>query len=113
MIAASGAASDEIVVPVRLTPRASADRIGGQWIDADGNIWLSVHVTAPPDKGRANAALIALLAGQLDVPRSSISLEAGDRSRLKRLRIARADTAEIEQMLVRLGKNDKIEDVIP
>jgi uncharacterized protein YggU (UPF0235/DUF167 family) len=90
------------VLAVRLTPRASAERVGGQWTDADGHVWLSASVTAPPDKGRANVALIALLAKRLDLPRSSISLEAGETSRLKRIRIARADAATV----------DKIEDLI-
>lgn len=87
---------EDIMLPVRLTPRASADRIGGIWTDADGHIWLSASVTAPPDKGQANAALVALLARRLDVPRSSISLEAGEASRLKRIRIARMDAATVE-----------------
>ncbi len=88
---------------VRLTPRAAADRVGGTWADADGHVWLSASVTAPPDKGRANAALIALLAKRLDLPRSSISLEAGETNRLKRIRIARADATLLK----------RIEDLIP
>jgi uncharacterized protein YggU (UPF0235/DUF167 family) len=75
------------LLSVRLTPRASQDRVGGQWTDEKEQAWLSASVTAPPDKGRANAALIDLLARTLGVPRTSISLEAGDTSRLKRLRI--------------------------
>lgn len=57
--------------------------------------WLSAWVSVPPDKGRANAALIDLLSDALDVPASAISLESGATSRLKRLRIdgANADTA--------------------
>ncbi|MET0363979.1 MAG: DUF167 domain-containing protein [Sphingobium sp.] len=87
---------DAMVVAVRLSPRAASDRIGGLWTDAAGQRWLSAAVTAPPDKGRANAALIGLLAETLGLPRSSISLEAGETSRLKRLRIARADAAAAE-----------------
>ncbi len=94
---------EDYIVSLRLIPRASADRIGGLWTDADGHVWLSASVTAPPDKGRANAALIVLLAKRLGLSRSSISLEAGETSRLKRIRIARADAALIE----------KIEDLIP
>ncbi|HEX7819370.1 MAG TPA: DUF167 family protein [Sphingobium sp.] len=88
-------------MPVRLTPRAAAEKVGGLWADADGHVWLSASVTAPPDKGRANAALIALLAKRLDVPRSSISLEVGGMSRLKQVRIARTDAAAVETMFVR------------
>ena len=42
---------------------------------------------AVPEKGRANGALIALLAKALDWPKSAILLESGDTNRLKRLRI--------------------------
>lgn len=42
---------------------------------------------AVPEKGRANNALIALLAKALSVPKSTISLESGDSNRLKQLRI--------------------------
>jgi uncharacterized protein (TIGR00251 family) len=84
---------NDLVLAIRLTPRAGGDRVGGTWTDDKGQHWLSASVTAPPDKGRANAALIAMLAKQFSVPRSSISLEAGDTSRLKRIRIAGADAA--------------------
>ncbi|MDI1295175.1 MAG: DUF167 family protein, partial [bacterium] len=49
--------------------------------------WLSARVRAVPEKGRANGALIALLAKRLDWPKGAISLESGDSNRLKRLRI--------------------------
>lgn len=87
-----------ILLFIRLTPRAAAARIGGCWTDAKGQDWLSASVTAPPDKGKANAALIDLVARSLDVPRSSISLEAGETSRLKRLRIDRADDATVARI---------------
>ncbi|MET0137919.1 MAG: DUF167 domain-containing protein [Sphingobium sp.] len=89
---------EDVILPIRLTPRASADRMGAAWTDADGRRWLCASVAAPPDKGRANAALIALLSDRLDVPASSISLEAGDTSRLKRLRIARVDAATAQRI---------------
>ena len=55
--------------------------------DAQGAQWMGARVRAVAEKGRANAALIALLAKGLDWPRSAISLESGDANRLKRLRI--------------------------
>lgn len=44
-------------------------------------------MTAVPEKGRANDALVALLSKYLDWPKGAISLESGDSNRLKRLRI--------------------------
>jgi len=88
----------DMLLSVRLTPRSGVAKVGGLWIDAQGCSWLSATVTAPPDKGRANAALIDLLAETLDLPRSSISLEAGEASRLKRIRIARGDAATAQRI---------------
>lgn len=79
------------MLAVRLTPRSAADRLGGAWVDADGRSWLSASVTAPPDKGRANDALVALLSRDLGISRAKISLVAGESSRLKRVRIHGGD----------------------
>jgi uncharacterized protein YggU (UPF0235/DUF167 family) len=76
-----------MILAIRLTPRAKRERIGGLFADADGRRWFQASVAAPPDKGKANAALIALLAKSLKHPASSILLETGDASRLKRLRL--------------------------
>lgn len=83
----------DLHLSVRLTPRSAADRLGGAWTDADGRCWLSASVTAPPDKGRANAALVALLSRDLGIARAKISLVAGETSRLKRVRIKDGDPA--------------------
>jgi uncharacterized protein YggU (UPF0235/DUF167 family) len=68
-----------------LTPRASADRLGGVRDEADGGVALKAAVTAPPEDGRANAALVALLAKALRVPKSAISVVAGAADRRKTL----------------------------
>lgn len=80
-------AGDDLILAVRLTPGASKAAIGGVWTDEKGAQWLSARVTAVPEKGRANGALIALLGKYLDWPKGAISLESGDSNRLKRLRI--------------------------
>jgi uncharacterized protein len=92
----------DLLVAVRLTPRAGREAIGGTFRDADGRHWLRASVTAPPDAGRANAALIALLGRTLRRPASSILLETGAASRLKRLRIAACD-ADAEATLAALS----------
>ena len=77
----------DVLLAIRLTPRASRERIGGIFVDAQAQTWLQASVTPPPDKGKANTALIVLLARLLRVPASSILLETGDTNRLKRLRL--------------------------
>ena len=75
---------------VRLTPRAGADRIDGV---RDGE--LLARVTAPPADGAANAALLRLIASDLDVPRSSVRLVAGARTRHKIVAIDGESAARI------------------
>lgn len=88
----------DLLLSVRLTPKASQDRIGGPFVDAQSQRWLQASVTAPPDKGKANAALVTLLAKTLRAPASSIFLETGDTSRLKRLRLKDCTPAAEDQL---------------
>ena len=75
-----------VEVAVRLTPRGGAARIEGiaEW---DGAPVLKARVPAPPVEGAANDALVTFLAKSLGLPRSAVTLRAGDRSRVKRLRL--------------------------
>jgi uncharacterized protein YggU (UPF0235/DUF167 family) len=57
------------------------------WTDERDARWFCARVRAVPEKGRANAALIALLGKSLDWPKGAILLESGGTGRLKRLRI--------------------------
>ena len=86
-------------LPVRLTPGAAVDRIGGWEADAEGRPVLKVRVRARPVEGEANAALIQLLAKALGVPRSSVSLMRGGQSRLKMIEVANLDDAEARRRL--------------
>jgi hypothetical protein len=73
---------------VRLTPRASRNAIEGVMADAAGAGLLRVSVTAVPENGKANAALIELLAKQLRIAKRSIAITAGAAERRKVLFIA-------------------------
>ena len=91
-----------LVVSVRLTPKGGRDQVGGIETLADGRVVLKARVRAAPTEGQANAALIGLLAKVLDVPRSRVTLIAGDISRIKRIEIAgngAALAARLEQSL--------------
>ncbi len=77
-----------LILHLRVTPNAGRDAIEGAETRDDGTSVLRVRVRAVPDKGKANAAVIALLAKALDVPKSAISLVSGETSRLKTLLIA-------------------------
>lgn len=82
------AAGDAVTVTVRLTPKASADRIQGVVDEADGSAVVKVQVTAVPEAGKANAALLKLLAKTWKLPKTSLSVVSGATSRRKVVRIA-------------------------
>ena len=79
---------DEIIIAVKLTPKASRNEICGWEKDAGGNEYLKVLVTAVPEKGKANKALINLLSKTYRIAKSEISIISGETSRLKRIRIS-------------------------
>jgi len=76
------------VLHVRVTPKASSDRIKVEH-QADGSKRIRVYVTAVPEDGKANQAVIALLAKSLGVPKSALTITHGLTDRDKTIRIAR------------------------
>ena len=88
---------------VRVTPNAGVDRIEGIESRDNGEAVLRLRVGAVPDKGRANAAVIALIARALGVPKSAIELTAGTTSRLKTLQI-HGDSRSLAAQLDGLGR---------
>ena len=78
---------------VRLTPRGGRDAIEGWSVGADGKRYLKVRVAMPPHDGKANAALIALLAKSLGIPKGKVAIVAGETARLKTISVAAAQGA--------------------
>lgn len=76
------AAADGCVLRLHVQPGAGRDAVAGVHGDA-----LKVRVRARPHGGEANAAVLAFLARALDVPKTSLVLLSGDRSRAKRVRV--------------------------
>jgi uncharacterized protein len=87
---------------VRLTPKAGASRILGLAEEAGGGRVLKAAVTAPPEDGKANAALIELLARALNVPRRAVRVASGAASRRKLVDIE-GDPAELTPRILALG----------
>lgn len=74
--------NDDLLLTVKVQPKASKDEIIGE---QDGA--LKIRITAPPVDGKANKHLIAYLAGIFKVAKSQIELLAGSSGRNKRLLI--------------------------
>ncbi|MDL2399558.1 DUF167 domain-containing protein [Rhizobium mayense] len=79
--------ADHVRLSVRLTPNGGRDAIDGVETGGDGESYLKARVSAVPEKGKANKALIVLLAKNLGVAKSAVSLISGDTARKKILRV--------------------------
>ena len=86
--------SGAVTFSVRVHPRAKMNAITGELGDA-----LKVALTAPPVEGKANEACIDFFAKLLEVPRSSITIAAGQNSRVKVIRVAGLTAVEVEKRL--------------
>jgi hypothetical protein len=75
---------------VYVQPRASRDQLVG----VQGNE-LKLRLAAPPVDGAANAACCAFFAKLCKLPKSHVTLVAGESSRHKRLLLARVDAARV------------------
>lgn len=67
---------------LKVVPKASRDRVVG-WVGDR----LKVQVTAAPERGKANEAVIEVLADALGVPRSKVRILAGETSPLKTVEV--------------------------
>jgi len=89
--------AEGLVLPVRAQPRARKPGILGEQAGA-----LKVAVTAPPEDGRANLALVEALAECLALRRSQVELLAGATARDKRFLIRGVTKTALEQRLAEL-----------
>ena len=83
-----------VTFAIKVQPRAKKNAITGELGDA-----LKVALTAPPVEGKANEACIDFFAKFLEVPRSSITIAAGQTSRNKVIRVIGLSVTEIEKRL--------------
>lgn len=88
-----------LFLSVKATPKAARDEIAGVRNGA-----LLVKVTAAPDKGKANAAIIALLADTIGVPKAAFEQVAGETARHKSFRLA-SHATEVQTWLEGLQKD--------
>jgi uncharacterized protein YggU (UPF0235/DUF167 family) len=85
-----------IQLPIKAVPGSSRDGLAG-WLGDT----LKVRVTAPPERGKANAAIEAVVAHALGLPRRSVRIIAGKTASRKVLEIEGLSEAEIHRRLGR------------
>ncbi len=78
---------DGVRVRLKVTPKAKRSQFGGLLDEPDGGKALKLSVTAAPEAGKANEAVIALLAQEWGVAKSAISVVSGATDRRKLVEI--------------------------
>jgi len=81
-------------IDVKVLPRSSKDEIVGK---KDGA--YKIKLTAPAIEGKANKALLKLLAKKLGLPKREIRIISGERSRMKSIRINRLTLEQVKKLL--------------
>jgi hypothetical protein len=79
---------------VHVVPRARVTAVAGRHGDA-----LKIRLAAPPVDGAANAELVRFLAERLGVPRSAVTIAAGQGGRRKTVKIEGVETAAVVRAL--------------
>lgn len=79
---------------LKVSPKASRNAITGFLGEA-----LKVSVTAAPERGKANAAVEALLAETLGLPRAAVRVVAGETSKTKKVEIAGLEPGALRERL--------------
>ncbi|NOX80631.1 MAG: YggU family protein [Deltaproteobacteria bacterium] len=87
-----------LLLTLHVQPRAGKEQLAGLHGEA-----LKIRLTSPPVEGRANKAVIALLAKLLHLPKSAVVIKSGLQSRSKQVLISGCDEKTARQSLLGEG----------
>lgn len=90
---------DGFLLSVKATPKAAKNEILPY---QEGDATLRIKITAAAEDGKANAAIIALIAKTLGIAKSSVQLVQGEKSRYKTILIQTAKTITSDAILLKL-----------
>jgi len=96
--AALAAVAEGVTLRIRLRPGASRNAVLGRSVLANGDAAILAAVSAPPEDGKANAALIQLLAKTWHLAKSRLSIVTGASARNKMLHIEGPPAALLAQL---------------
>ncbi len=100
MVAWASVKDGRLRFALKVTPGAKRHQVKAPKVNADGKGLLRVSVTAAPEEGKANAAVIKLLAKRWKVAAGRFSLASGATARQKVIEIAEGDQALLQEILV-------------
>jgi len=89
-----------MILGVKVVPKSSRNQVVG-WLGPA----LKICVTHPPEKGKANEAMVKVLANLLEIPKEQIRLIRGETSPRKVVEILKVEESEFHQRVeAHLGK---------
>lgn len=91
-------AANPVRLSLKVSPKASRDAIN-EWM---GEV-LKVSVTAVPERGKANQAVVALLAAALGLPKRDVRVARGETEARKLIEITGLPEGEVLRRLGRSG----------
>jgi len=71
---------DGIIIPAKIRPNSSKEKVIGEYAEK-----LKIAVTSPPEKGKANKAIVKTLAKWLNIKTSDIQIISGEKSKDKEI----------------------------
>ena len=89
---------DGLHIFMRLTPNSATDEVFAIEQSGSNGPYFKARVRAQPEKGKANKALIKLIAQWLKISKSTATLKSGSQSRLKTIEIINPDDETIERL---------------
>ncbi len=90
---------------VKVIPKSSSTKFGGcQPVDYPFRVALKIHLSAVPEDGKANAALIAFLAKTWHIAKAHITIQSGLASRIKILHFQELTLQKQEELIENLTK---------
>ncbi|MDR4506406.1 MAG: DUF167 domain-containing protein [Candidatus Scalindua sp.] len=93
---------DGIVIPVKVQPNSSQERIIGEY-----NKQLKVAVSVPPEKGKANRAIIKIIAKWLNRKISDVEIISGERSKEKEIFVSNIMKNDLDRLVAGSGLTDR------
>jgi len=93
-------------VSTRLRLRVSPGARSAEVVGRHGEAW-KLRVAAPPEGGRANEAVVRLLADKLSLPRDAVTLVSGHGARDKIVQLAGLDSTQVEQRLATAARKER------
>ncbi len=85
---------DGIIIPAKIQPNSSKEKVMGEYADK-----LKIAVTSPPEKGKANRAIVKVLAKWLNIKTSDIQIVSGEKSKDKEIFVRNITKKEVQTLL--------------